>query len=301
MSTTTKSPIAVAQRALTVARKTLRAFANRFSPKRYTQHQLFACLTLKVFFKTDYRGIVQLLRNLSDLRQVLHLTHIPHFTTLQKASVRLLRRPRARRLLHATVRRFQGRRTRVRRAAFDSTGMDCGHASRYFIRRRSHGATKTQIVRYKRFLKLELSVDTDTHLILGVATSRGPHPDVDRFVGLMDETLVTARPERIVADAGYDSEPNHRYARERHGVKSFMPASHGRPSRNPPTGRYRRQMRQRLDKMHGGYGQRWQVETVNSMIKRRLATSVAGQGFPSESRDGWLLALTLNLMLDRSK
>ncbi len=258
-------------------------------------------MTLKVFFKTDYRGIVQLLRDLSDLRQVLHLTHIPHFTTLQKASVRLLRRPRARRLLHATVRRFQGRRTRVRRAAFDSTGMDCGHASRYFIRRRSHGATKTQIVRYKRFLKLELSVDTDTHLILGVATSRGPHPDVDRFVGLMDETLVTARPERIVADAGYDSEPNHRYARERHGVKSFMPASHGRPSRNPPTGRYRRQMRQRLDKMHGGYGQRWQVETVNSMIKRRLATSVAGQGFPSESRDGWLLALTLNLMLDRSK
>ncbi len=114
MSTTTKSPIAVAQRALTVARKTLRTFANRFSPKRYTQHQLFACLTLKVFFKTDYRGIVQLLRDLSDLRQVLRLTHIPHFTTLQKASVRLLRRPRARRLLHATVRRFLGRRRRVR-------------------------------------------------------------------------------------------------------------------------------------------------------------------------------------------
>ncbi len=91
------------------------AFANRFSPKRYTQHQLFACLTLKVFFKTDYRGIVQLLRDLSDLRRVLRLTHIPHFTTLQKASVRLLRRPRARRLLHATVRRFLGRRRRVRR------------------------------------------------------------------------------------------------------------------------------------------------------------------------------------------
>ncbi len=290
----------MAQRALTVARKTLRAFANRFSPKRYTQHQLFACLTLKVFFKTDYRGIVQLLRDLSDLRRVLRLTHIPHFTTLQKASVRLLRRPRARRLLHATVRRFLGRRRRVRRAAFDSTGMDCGHASRYFIRRRGKGAATKQTVRYTRFLKLELSVDTDTHAILGVATSRGPHPDVDRFVGLMDETLATVRPERIVADAGYDSEPNHCYAREQHGVKSFMPASHGRPSRTPPSGRYRRQMRQRLDKKHGGYGQRWQAETVNSMIKRRLATSVAGLGFPSESRDGWLLALTLNLMLDRS-
>ena len=36
------------------------------------------------------------------------------------------------------------------------------------------------------------------------------------------------------------------------------------------------------------------------MIKRRLATAVAGRGFWSEGRDAWLLALTHNLMLDRS-
>lgn len=299
MSNTTKSPITVARRALATAAKTLRPFAHRFSPQRYTQPQLFACLTLKVFFKTDYRGITQYLVDLSDLRQALGLRCVPHFTTLQKASKRLLRRPHARRLLHATLRRFRGRRTRVRRAAFDSTGLDCGHASRYFIRRRSRGATQAQAVRYTRFLKLELSVDTDSHAILGVATSRGPHPDVDRFVGLLDETVAHVRPERVVADAGYDSEPNHRYAR-RQGVRSFMPATHGRPSRKLPTGYYRRQMRQRLTKAYGGYGQRWQGETVNSMLKRRLATAVAGHGFPSESRDAWLLALTLNLMLERS-
>lgn len=300
MSTITKSPIAVARRALAVAAKTLRPFAHRFSPQRYSQPQLFACLTLKVFFKTDYRGIVALLRDLSDLRQTLGLRCVPHFTTLHKASKRLLGRRRVRRLLRGTLRRFQGRRTRVRRAAFDSTGLECGHASRYFIRRRSRGATAAQTVRYTRFLKLELSVATDTHAVLGVATSRGPHPDVDRFVGLLDETLANVRPERVVADAGYDSEPNHRYAR-RQGVKAYMPATHGRPSRKPPTGRYRRQMRERLTKEYGGYGQRWQVETVNSMLKRRLATAVAGRSFPSQCRDAWLLALTFNLMLDRSK
>ncbi len=300
MSTITKSPIAVARRALAVAAKTLRPFAHRFSPQRYSQPQLFACLTLKVFFKTDYRGIVALLRDLSDLRQTLGLRCVPHFTTLHKASKRLLGRRRVRRLLRGTLRRFQGRRTRVRRAAFDSTGLECGHASRYFIRRRSRGATAAQTVRYTRFLKLELSVATDTHAVLGVATSRGPHPDVDRFVGLLDETLANVRPERVVADAGYDSEPNHRYAR-RQGVKAYMPATHGRPSRKPPTGRYRRQMRERLTKEYGGYGQRWQVETVNSMLKRRLATAVAGRSFPSQCRDAWLLALTFNLMLDLSK
>jgi hypothetical protein len=299
MSTATKSPIAVAQRALAVSAKTLRPFSHRFSPQRYTQPQLFACLTLKAFFKTDYRGVAQLLRDLSDLRRVLGLGRVPHFTTLHKAGKRLLRRRRARRLLRATLRRFQGRRTRVRRAAFDSTGLDCGHASRYFIRRRSRGAAATQTVRYSRFLKLELSVAADTHAVLGVATSRGPHPDVDRFVGLLNETLANARPERIVADAGYDSEPNHCYAR-RQRIKAYMPAKHGRPSRKPPTGRYRRQMRERLTKRYGGYGQRWQVETVNSMFKRRLATAVAGRSFPSQCRDAWLLALTFNLMLDRS-
>jgi hypothetical protein len=300
MSTTTKSPLAVARRALTVAAEALRPFAHRFSPQRYTQPQLFACLVLKVFFKTDYRGIAQYLRDLSDLRGALGLTRVPHFTTLQKASRRLLRRSRARRLLRATIRRFQRRRTRVRRAAFDSTGLDCGHASRYFVRRRHRDRDGTQTVHYSRYVKLELSIDTASHLILGVRTSRGPHPDVDRFVGLLDETRANVRPERVLGDAGYDSEANHRYARERHGIKSFMPAKHGRPSSKPPTGRYRRQMRQRLDKHHGGYGQRWQVETDNSMLKRRLATAVAGHGFHSQSRDAWLLALTLNLMLDRT-
>ena len=300
MSTTTKSAITVATRALAVGQATLRPFAHRFSPQRYRQPQLFACLVLKVFLKTDYRGIVAHLRDWSDLRRVLGLTRVPHFTTLHKAAKRLLRLRRTRRLLHATVRRFQGRRTRVRRAAFDSTGLDCGHVSRYFVRRRSQSNTAKQTLRYKRFLKLELSIDTATHLIVGLQVSRGPHPDVDRFVGLVDETVRVCRPERVVADAGYDSEGNHRYARQR-GIKSFMPAKHGRPSRKPPTGKYRRQMKQRLNKKYGGYGQRWQVETVNSMLKRRLATAVAGRSFEAQRRDAWLLVLTLNLMLDRPK
>ena len=64
------------------------------------------------FFKADYRGIAAKLRDLSDLRRALGLRATPHFTTLQKAAVRLLGQPRARRLFHATVRRYFGRRRR---------------------------------------------------------------------------------------------------------------------------------------------------------------------------------------------
>ena len=76
---------------------------------------------------------------------------------------------------------------------------------------------------------------------------------------------------RAYADADYDSEANHCHARERRAVLSFMPAKHGRPTLKLPSGRHRRRMKQRLNKHYGGYGQRWQVETGFSMIKRRIS------------------------------
>src|SRR5713226_2722830 len=223
MSTTTKSPLRVVRNALAVGRDVFRLYAHRRCPKLYTQPQLFACLTLKVFFKTDYRGVAQLLRDLPDLARAIGLSRVPHFTTLHKAAGRLLRRPRARRL-------------RSPRIALDSSGLDCGHASRYFIRRRARKASPWQTVTYSRYAKLEVAVDCASHLIVGVLAGRGPRPDVDRFVPLLDETLGNVQPRRVVADAGYDSEPNHRYARATHGVLSFMPATAGRPSPKPPTG-----------------------------------------------------------------
>ena len=297
MSTTTKSPLRVVRNALAVGGDVFRLHAHRRCPKLYTQPQLFACLALKAFFKTDYRGIAQYLRDLPDLARAVGLSRVPHFTTLQKAAGRLLRRPRARRLLAATVRRSFRRRRRSPRVAFDSSGLDCGHASRYYVRRRARKGSPWQTVTYTRYAKLEASVDCASHLIVGVLTGRGPRPDVDRFAPLLDETLANVRPRRVLADAGYDSEPNHRYARGRHRVLSFMPATAGRPSAKPPAGYHRRRMRQRLDKGYGGYGQRWQVETVFSMLKRRLADAVAARRYGSQCRELWLLSVTHNLML----
>jgi hypothetical protein len=120
----------VAREALAVAQGRLRAYAHKYSPKKFTQPQLFACLVLKTFLKTDYRGLVAHLADHSDLRNALGLQAVPHFTTPQKASRRLLRQPTARRLFRTTVRRFLRRRRRLPRAALDSTGLDYGQASR---------------------------------------------------------------------------------------------------------------------------------------------------------------------------
>jgi hypothetical protein len=297
VSTLSKSPTRVARAALAVATKVLHPYAHKYSPKLYTQPQLFVCLVLKTFFKTDYRGIATLLREWPELRHTVGLRSVPHFTTLQKATRRLLRLPRARRLLRATIRRHLPRRRRVRRVAFDSTGLDCGHRSFYYVRRRSATNKRWQRVAYSRYAKLELAVDTANHVILASLAGRGPRPDTDRYVPLLKATLGQVGVEATLADAGYDSEPNHQYARDDQGVRSFMPATIGRPTTKPPTGRYRRQMKQRLNKHYGRYGQRWQVECTNSMIKRRLTTVVHARRYWAQCRELLLIVLTYQCML----
>jgi hypothetical protein len=91
----TKSPRAVAREALQLARDALPSYSAVRSRKDYTQHQLFAILALKTFFKTDYRGIAQLLTDLGDLRKDLGLTKVPHYSTLCYAAGRLLKKGRS--------------------------------------------------------------------------------------------------------------------------------------------------------------------------------------------------------------
>jgi hypothetical protein len=189
VSLTSKSPNAVALAGLATARRALPAYSHLCSPKTFTQHQLFACLALKNFLRTDYRGVVAYLGDSPALVKTLGLTKLPHFTTLQKAAKRLLLSTPARRLLEATVRLHMGRRRRVKRAAIDSTGMECSAASGYFVRRRARVAEPWKTVVYHRFPKLGVVCDSDNHFILACRVGRGPRPDVDEFRPLLDEAL----------------------------------------------------------------------------------------------------------------
>jgi hypothetical protein len=88
----TKSPRAVAQEALRLARGALPPYSAARSRKDYTQHQLFAILALKTFLKTDYRGVAQVLADFADLRADLGLSKVPNYSTLCYAEQRLLKK-----------------------------------------------------------------------------------------------------------------------------------------------------------------------------------------------------------------
>jgi hypothetical protein len=87
----TKSPRAVAQEALRLAQETLPPYSSVRSRKDYTQHQLFAILSLKTFLKVDYRGVVAVLKDFAELRDDLALAKVPHYSTLSYAEARLLK------------------------------------------------------------------------------------------------------------------------------------------------------------------------------------------------------------------
>ena len=92
MSRTTKSALAVAREALEAGRKALPAYSHRFSPKKFTQPQLFAVAVVRKFLRLDYRGMQTRLAEWAELRDALELQHVPNYSTLCYADRRLLKK-----------------------------------------------------------------------------------------------------------------------------------------------------------------------------------------------------------------
>lgn len=301
---TSKSPKRVLAEAFAVAAASLPAYSHRFSPHKFTLHQLFACLVLKDFYNLTYRGTVGLLTDSDSLCETIGLNQVPHFTTLQKAADRLLVERSFRRLLTTTIERARKAkllRRSVRLAAIDTSGFEARHTSRYFAWRRKkpgkHGR-KCAVV-YHRFPKLGVVCDTVSHLCLAARVSQGPQPDFGDFRPLLIAAQARAGVRAVAADAGFDSEANHQLARDELGIQSLIPAEHGRPPKGEPAGRYRRQMKRHLHESR--YGQRWQVETFYSMVKRLSGEVVDARSYWRRCRLLLLKVLTHNISILRRR
>jgi hypothetical protein len=296
---TSKSTLTVARMALRAAGEALADYARRKSPKKFTQPQLLACLIVKEFQNLDYRGIHVLLGEWSELREVLGLSKVPHFTTLCAASRRLLGKASGKRLLSSTLDqcRLVGLlKHRTKLAAIDSTGLETRHVSAYYTKRcgRHKGHVK------RRYPKLSTVCDVANHLILGTVIDRGPKLDHAED----EQTLMAALDHQwfdtLLGDAGYESERFHRLCREELGICSIIPTTlRGRPrldGKPPPVNGYYRQLMQRKFPKKT-YGQRWQIETVFSMLKRNLGSALRGRNYHSQTREIRLRVITHNIMI----
>ena len=279
----------------------MRDYSHRYSPKKFTQPQLFACLVFKEFLRLDYRKLRAVLVDSPALAAAIGLSVIPHYTTFQKAAVRLLKSRRAERLLDATVElaRKKGKtRRRVKLASVDGTGFETRHISAYYIKRRQKGQKhEFQTTTYTRYPYAVIACDCASHIILAVVPGRGPGPDDPYFQPAIRQMARPTTVETLLADAGFDSEAAHAFARTEYGMRTVIPPTRGRPTAKLPTGRWRRLMATRFNKKK--YGQRWQVETVNSMLKRLLDSALRARHYWSQWREMFLRVLTHNVMVLR--
>ncbi len=289
-----RSPLAVARLALHIGRRALPDYSSKFSPHTYTQPQLFACLVLLQFFKTDYRGLCQWLREWAELRTTLGLVQVPHYSTLCYAHRRLLGQPQVHALLQAIWQQagHDGLVSVRPTGVIDATGLEARHVSRYFVWR-----TGFRRFRRRRWPKLTLVGDAATHLIAGVVVSWGPSQDSPQFPEAMRQAATHVRWDRIIADTGYDSEHNHRLCREELGIRSTVIPLNRRRTRRWPQTRYRRQMKRRF--FRRVYRQRWQIESLISRLKRRLGSALRSRTWPAQRQECLLRVLTHNLMILR--
>jgi hypothetical protein len=136
-----------------------------------------------------------------------------------------------------------------------------------------------------------------------LAVSAGPANDSPQFTPVLAQAALAVGWDRVLADAAFDSEQNHRYAREELGIRSSVIPINPRGHDGPPGGRYRAQMAGRFVPRPEGsrhrrvFGQRWQAESAFSRHKRRLGSALSGRSDESRARECRLRALTHDLML----
>jgi hypothetical protein len=278
------------------------ATARRVVPPRLSRHagpvyhpaSLFAALLLREHLRLTYRGTEDLLGLSARLRRLLGLRIVPDHSTVWWFGRRHLGPDLIALALAETLARASGRLRGPRLVALDSTGLWLSHASRYFDRRAERGRKQ------RGWLKWALVLWIEPQMLLAQRARPGPAGDFGDLVPLVGAAHAVLPFERLVADAGYDSEANHRFCREGLGVDSLIPAKKRRSVRVVATTPYRREMARRLgapgdEEARRTYRQRWKAETVMSVAKRRWGEALSARLDETQAAQALLRGVVYNL------
>jgi hypothetical protein len=175
----------------------------------------------------------------------------------------------------------------------DATGLETRHTSRYY-RWRLGGRHRWHV-----WPKLTVACDVLSHFLLAADVSVGPSQDSPQFRPVVTQAAQMHPIHDVLGDKGYDAEHNHRFCREELGIASTLIAVRRKSklSRDGtwPKTPYRREMKRALRQRE--FGQRWQVESAFSRLKRRLGSALRARSWPMQQWECGLRVITHNLML----
>lgn len=268
--------VTVARIAYQLTKRTLRRYSHPNSPHTYTQPQVAACTLLVFYLNKSYRDSEELIQASDQICRVLELDTVPDHSTLCRMYHRLDRR-RLLRLLRYLVEQQMPSEDAI---ALDSTSFSQSQASSYFRTRRGEPLCDWYRGAY--------AVGTTSQLILAAEADGGRTLNDVRFLNpLKRQSRYAAHTHTVfLADAGFDA-----HDVDEHDL--IPPIRRGHHLRAP-------ERRARADlvsqaRLDGLFGQRWKVETVNSVIKRLFGEAVRSRPRHFKLREPILKAVVYNL------
>jgi hypothetical protein len=234
-------------------------------------------LTIRQYEGKSYRMFTEWLVEAHYLRMFLQISRIPHFTTLQKFSDRIVGT-----VLQGMISSFITLLLiNVNHIFFgiDSSGFKSTHSSQYYTER-------TKLRKKKKWIKLSVGADVLKQIICSIKIRRAPHhtrhDNID-FKPIIARTSEIRPLSVAVADKGYDSEENHVLVRERLKAYSIIPPRNMHVPIWKTHGRYRKQMKRGYTKLL--YNQRNKDETIMSVIKRLFGEYVRSKLIRTQNRE----------------
>jgi len=257
----------VAELAMQLSGRHLAEYGATTSRHDFTQRQLMSCLILRVYLRTTYRGVVDLLAASASLRQCLGMEDkLPHYTTLQKFSARSQVLAIAQKLV-SQIGQAAAAQASPKDAAMDGTGLAGSSSSEYFRRRSGR--------RIRRWVKLSVMILCGNLLPTALVVDSKPTNDCRHGQELISQAQSIIRPERLYADAGYDAEPIHQRCRQQWGVESVIQPVQRRAD-GQRGGQWRAQMSPEYLKA-ARYNRRWSVESFFSALKRTMGSTLSAR------------------------
>ena len=251
-------------------------FSCKKSKKTYTQRQHITVLGLMKYLRTDYRGVIEQLDLMPEVRQAIGLNQLPHFTTIHKFLQRF-NRYRFDRLLDQTVDLFE---TGPVTLAIDGTGYSSTYSSEYY---------KVRTEQKRTFLLSVATVDTDNLFIVSQHSRKGPGGENSWFMPLVSRAAKLVDITHVLGDKAYDCEVNHEFVHQKIGARCVVPIR-----RKPVVNGYHRKQLER-DFPENIYHRRSLVECVFSMIKRRFGSFLQSRSLAQQNREAGLLSVVYNV------
>lgn len=282
-----------AKTALEVMNEVMPPYGSKFSKHTFTQPQLMTILCLMRFEDWTFREAEVRLAEHSDLRRALGLERAPDHTTLYRFMHRVTDEVLDEVLIAVASRLVPRRRGRKRKkavVAVDATGLAPGSVSTFFINRRTD---RGEGLPWRHWCKWTIVIDVLRRCVLAQAARQGPYNDCATLRPLVSAAHEVTPVGLVLADAEFDSERNHLHVREVIGADSVIPAKRGKADWKLKG--VRAQMRRRFPRKR--YSQRAQVESVFSVVKRKLSAKAPGRSAETQRTQAMLLGLAYNIYL----